>query len=290
MIPEGYLALPVLSIEIDLHCRGNRVALPRFFLRPRRAKASCGELEEWNCRDAVLHVIGSSLALDRRHSVALSRELARLFALLGTHGCCRVLPKRGPFGSNELVRVRIVVEEEKVGSDEEGYEADQGERARFLLLVLRARGSYASCVRRDARYLRWKYLACPFREYRVLEARRAGTLSGFAVIRDEGQANFRRGVIADLFCDTTDLPTQDALLAAALANFAERRLVRAEAYCFNDRLGAAFRRHGFRSGTTAVQYCVAYRGTPDGKGGPQTVLDNLANWNLFLGDGDLDRA
>lgn len=154
----------------------------------------------------------------------------------------------------------------------------------------RAHASYASCVRRDARYLRWKYLACPFRQYRVLEARRRGTLSGYAVIRNEGDQSFTRGVIADLFCDTTDLGTQDALLAAAIADFAAKGLVRAEAYCFNRRLAAAFRRHGFRSGTTAVQYCVAYRGTPDGKGGPQPVLDDLGNWNLFLGDGDLDRA
>lgn len=157
-------------------------------------------------------------------------------------------------------------------------------------LWLRARGSYASCVRRDAAYLRWKYLACPFREYRVLEARRAASLSGYAVIREEGDPSFRRGVIADLFCDTTDLATQDALLAAALADFAERRLVRAEVYCFNRRLAEAFKRHGFRSGTTAVQYCVAFRGTPDGQGGPKRVLEDLANWNLFIGDGDLDRA
>ena len=157
-------------------------------------------------------------------------------------------------------------------------------------LWLRARGSYASCVRRDARYLQWKYLACPFREYRVLEARRAGTLSGFAVIREEGDPKFRRGVIGDLFCDTTDIATSDALIAAALADFSSRKLVRAEVYCFNRRLGEAFRRHGFRSGTTAVQYCVAYRGTPDGQGGPKSVVEELANWNLFLGDGDLDRA
>jgi GNAT superfamily N-acetyltransferase len=150
-------------------------------------------------------------------------------------------------------------------------------------LWIRARASYASCVRRDARYLRWKYLGCPFRDYRVLEARKGGTLSGYAVIRDEGDPAFKRGVIADLFSDTTDLATQDALLAA-------KGLVRAEAYCFNQRLAAALRRHGFRSGTTAVQYCVAYRGTPDGQGGPKSVLENLANWNLFLGDGDLDRA
>jgi len=157
-------------------------------------------------------------------------------------------------------------------------------------LWLRARASYATCVRRDAAYLRWKYLACPFRSYRVLEARTAGTLSGYAVIREEGDPAFRRGVIADLFCDTTDSATQDALIAAALADFSGKGLVRAEVYCLNRRLGKALKRHGFRSGTTAVQYCVACRGTPDGSFGPKTVLNDLANWNLFLGDGDLDRA
>jgi len=157
-------------------------------------------------------------------------------------------------------------------------------------LWLRARASYATCVRRDSAYLRWRYLACPFRQYRVLEARRSGMLSGYTVVREEGDPAFRRGVIADLFCDTTDVATQDALLAATLADFSARNLVRAEAYCLNRRLGMALKRHGFRSGTTAVQYCVAYRGTPDGTGGPRTVLEDVANWNLLLGDGDLDRA
>lgn len=157
-------------------------------------------------------------------------------------------------------------------------------------LWLRARVSFASCVRRDARYLRWKYLACPFRSYRVLEARKAGVLSGFAVLRDEGDANFKRGVIADLFCDTRDTATQDALLAAAIDDFKRARLVRIEVYCYNQRIAASLRRHGFRSGTTGVQYCVAYRGTPDAGEGPKPVLSDLANWNLFIGDGDLDRA
>ena len=160
----------------------------------------------------------------------------------------------------------------------------------FDELWLRARSSYSTCVRRDARYLRWKYLACPFRDYRLLEARTSGALSGYVVIREEGDSDFRRGVIADLFCDTSDLATQDALLAAATDRFCRKHLVRAEAYCINSRLGNAFKRHGFRPGTTAVQYCVAYRGTPDGSGGPKTVLSDLSNWNLFLGDGDLDRA
>jgi len=157
-------------------------------------------------------------------------------------------------------------------------------------LWTRARGSFTTCVRRDAAYLRWKYLACPFREYRMLEARTAGALSGYVVLREEGEESFRRGVIADLFCDTNDLATQDALLAAAVSEFSKKKLVRIEVYCYNARLRSALTRHGFRSGTTAVQYCVAYRGTPDGTGGPKTVLEDLGNWNLFIGDGDLDRA
>jgi len=157
-------------------------------------------------------------------------------------------------------------------------------------LWLRVRGSFTTCVRRDAKYLRWKFLACPFRTYRVLEARKSGALSGYAVVREEGDATFRRGVIADLFCDTTDISTQDALLAAATADFRALGLVRIEVYCYNARLGQALRRHGFRTGTTGVQYCIAYRGTPDAKGGATPVLDDRANWNLFIGDGDLDRA
>lgn len=157
-------------------------------------------------------------------------------------------------------------------------------------LWLKARASFATCVRRDARYLRWKYLACPFRDYRILEARRKGELSGYAVIREEGEPDFRRGVIADLFCSTADLATQDALLSAATAEFSKLGLVRIEVYCLNAALARSLKRHGFRPGTTAVQYCVAFRGTPDGMGGPKTVLKDLPNWNLFIGDGDLDRA
>jgi GNAT superfamily N-acetyltransferase len=151
-------------------------------------------------------------------------------------------------------------------------------------LWTRARSSYRTIVRRDAKYLDWKYRRCPFREYRILEARRAGTLVGYATVREEGRADFRRGVIADLFCDTADLAAQDALIEGAVERFRRSRLARAEIYCMNRRLGAALQRHGFRSGTTAVQYCVAYRGAD------ASALDDLGNWQMMIGDGDLDRG
>ncbi len=151
-------------------------------------------------------------------------------------------------------------------------------------LWMRVRQSFATAVRRDARYLTWKYLRCPFRQYRILEARTGGTLSGFCVIRPEGDASFRRGVIADLFSGAADTAVQDALIDAALDAFRAQGLVRAETYTMNASMGRAFRRHGFRAGLTGIQYCVAYRHAS------AAPLARLADWQLVLGDGDLDRA
>ncbi len=148
----------------------------------------------------------------------------------------------------------------------------------------RARTSFACIVRRDARYLTWKYLNCPSRAYTVLEARRQGALTGFCVVRQEGAAPFPRGVVADVFSDASDRDTQDALVAAAVDEARRRRFVRIEAYCKHVGLGGVLRRHGFRAGVTAMNYCVAYRGaSPD-------PVRRVADWHVMLGDGDLDRG
>lgn len=148
----------------------------------------------------------------------------------------------------------------------------------------RVRASFAAAVRRDAAYLDWKYLRCPFRQYRVLEARQHGDLTGYVVTRTEGDPSFLRGVVVDLFCDTSDAATQDALIDAARSQFKTAGLVRAETYTQHAGLGAAFRRHGFRPGRTGIQYCVAYR-----HASPAPV-SRSSEFALMLGDGDLDRA
>jgi len=151
-------------------------------------------------------------------------------------------------------------------------------------LWCRVRDSYGPIVRRDAAYLTWKYSQCPFRRYRVLAARTGGALSGFVVIRSEGEPSFRRGIIVDLLCDTADVSTQDALIEAALSEFRAGGAARAETYCFNDSVAKSLRRHGFRRGRTNIQYCVAHRHVSS------WPLSRRADWSLMLGDGDLDRA
>jgi hypothetical protein len=147
----------------------------------------------------------------------------------------------------------------------------------------RARGSYMMCVRRDAAYLRWKYLGPPYRRYEVREARRGGELAGYVVTREDDHRGTRLGWIVDVFSHTADREVKDALIGAALDSFREVGVVRAQAYSMNAPLAADLRRHGFFPGKSAVQFCV--------KSGvdPQGAYEQLGDWNLMFGDGDLDR-
>lgn len=147
----------------------------------------------------------------------------------------------------------------------------------------RARASYAMCIRRDAAYLNWKYLACPHRRYDVREARRGGELVGFAVTREEDYRGVRLGWIVDLFAAADDHGARHALLAETLAAFRAAGVARAQTYSMNALLTADLRRFGFFPGRTAMQFCIKWRPEPRG------AFEQKERWNLVLGDGDLDR-
>ena len=151
-------------------------------------------------------------------------------------------------------------------------------------LWLRVRGSYAAIVRRDSNYLNWKYIRCPFRSYRIYEARTAEMLSGYIVTRTEGDPSFQRGIIVDLFCDPQDTATTAALVEIAMNNFQSIGVARVETYCLDTRLIHSFKQLGFRAGRTTTQYCVSHRRISS------APLTRQSEWNLMLGDGDLDRA
>jgi hypothetical protein len=146
----------------------------------------------------------------------------------------------------------------------------------------RARVSYTMCARRDARYLRWKYLEAP-KSYAIWEARRGGELSGYAVGREDAYRGLRLGWVVDVFSDTRDRETKDALIATLLDAFRGHGVARAQAYSMNAPLAADLRRFGFFPGASAVQFCVKAKVEPDG------AFQELGGWNLMFGDGDLDR-
>ena len=147
----------------------------------------------------------------------------------------------------------------------------------------RARLSYTMCARRDRAYLEWKYVACPHRAYERREARRAGTLVGYAISRQEDYRGTRLGWIVDLFTDAGDAPAQDALLGSVLADFRAAGVVRAQCFSMNRALAAGLRRHGFLRRKSPMQFCVRARGTD------RSVFADTGRWHVTFGDSDMDR-
>jgi hypothetical protein len=153
----------------------------------------------------------------------------------------------------------------------------------FDALWERARGSYAMCVRRDRKYLDWKYRQVPHRSYALLAARRGGALSGYAVSRHEDYEGLRLGWIVDVFADSEDHATKDALVGALLREFRAQGIARVQAFSMNAALGADLRRRGFFEGRSPMQFCVRAR---------QDAADVFAHkerWHVVFGDSDMDR-
>ncbi len=146
-----------------------------------------------------------------------------------------------------------------------------------------ARAGYAMCVRRDAAYLRWKYLDCPHVRYDQLEARREGALCGFAVSRVAEHQGLKLGWILDLYSAADDDAARDALLQAQLDAFLRAGVARVQAFAMHAGLQASLRRRGFMPGRSPMQFCVRTRVE-------DAPLRDLGRWHVVFGDSDMDRS
>jgi GNAT superfamily N-acetyltransferase len=143
--------------------------------------------------------------------------------------------------------------------------------------------SYAMAVRRDAAYLDWKYVQCPHRRYDIVEATRGATLAGFAVSRHEDHHGLRLGWIVDLFAHADDHAVRDALLGHVLDGFRQAGVARAQAFSMHGAVGEDLARHGFRRGSSPMQFCVRARIPSD------AVFAAIRRWHVMFGDSDMDR-
>jgi GNAT superfamily N-acetyltransferase len=147
----------------------------------------------------------------------------------------------------------------------------------------RARGGYAMCVRRDAAYLDWKYGRCPHQRYALREVRRAGTLAGYAVSRQQDYRGTRLGWIVDVFTEAEDDDARDALVGAVLQDFRDGGVARAQAFAMHGPLARALRRRGFLERPSPMQFCVRARAESG------DVLRRPRDWHVVFGDSDMDR-
>ena len=147
----------------------------------------------------------------------------------------------------------------------------------------RARTSFDACVRRDAAYVRWRYRDTPQKRYTIIEARRAGALTGFAVTRHEERRGLRMGWIIDLFAASDDRLTRDALLTSLMRTFAHTGVARVQVLCTSAALAADLKRHGFFKGAANGHLCARTHGID------QLASAGSGRWHVVFGDGDWDR-
>jgi hypothetical protein len=139
------------------------------------------------------------------------------------------------------------------------------------------------CARRDAAYLDWKYAHCPHQAYELREARREGTMAGYAVSRHQDYGGVRLGWIVDVFTAAEDEDARDALIGDVLGGFRRAGVARAQAFAMHGGLAAALRRRGFLQRPSPMQFCVRAR-VDSGD-----ALQRRADWHVVFGDSDMDR-
>ena len=146
-----------------------------------------------------------------------------------------------------------------------------------------ARTGYDACVRRDASYVRWRYRETPHKQYQIVESRRRGSLTGFAVTRHEDYKGLRLGWIVDLFTAADDPGSRDALLTTVMERFERAGVARVQVLCTSRPLVESLRRHGFFAGEAKGHLCARAGGIPFL---PST---DAGGWHVVFGDGDWDR-
>jgi hypothetical protein len=146
-----------------------------------------------------------------------------------------------------------------------------------------ARTGYDACVRRDASYVRWRYREPPHKQYQIIESRRRGSLTGFAVTRHEDYKGLRLGWIVDLFTAADDRESRDALLASVMQRFEDAGVARVQALCTSRGLAESLERHGFFAGEAKGHLCARANDIPFLAG------TDAGRWHVVFGDGDWDR-
>ena len=148
----------------------------------------------------------------------------------------------------------------------------------------RLAGRFSLAVRRDARYLNWKYVEPPHVRYSVALLRRGDGVDGYVVYRHVREPQGRVTQIVDLLADPSD---ERGL--KTLARWVDREARAADSdkiRCFATH--ASVRRVLRRSGYFVVKSSIDLTVKVNATNMPPEFYDETDGWHVTLGDGDLD--
>jgi GNAT superfamily N-acetyltransferase len=156
---------------------------------------------------------------------------------------------------------------------------------RFTGLWERVRDKFAFAVRRDARYLQWKYIQPPHVRYLVGALERDGDIAGYVIYRHAVEPRGRVTLLVDFFADP-----DDASAVTTLLRWIDREARAAD----SDKIRAfsmheGFRRHFRKSGYYSVKSTMEFVAKINAVDVPASHHTNTGRWHVTLGDSDQDR-
>lgn len=145
-------------------------------------------------------------------------------------------------------------------------------------------GHFALAVRRDARYLNWKYVEPPHVRYSIAMLRRGDEVEGYVVYRHLREPLGRVTQIVDLVADPTD---ERGLKTLARWVDREARMNDSDkirCYLTHGLFRRALRRSGYFVVKSGIDLTVKVNAVPVPKG----FYDSADEWHFTLGDGEMD--
>jgi hypothetical protein len=147
----------------------------------------------------------------------------------------------------------------------------------------RTRGDFPVIFPRDARFLNWRFVACPEPRYRRFVAERGGRAVGYVVLRCAEPVELRQGIIVDLYAARGDRQTVDELIRHSLSFFGDS-VSAVDCGTSVGEFEAVLRKHGFFRTRVHHPTCVCR---------DSALRDRLAqlrnDWFFSKGDHDWDQ-
>jgi hypothetical protein len=143
---------------------------------------------------------------------------------------------------------------------------------------------FALSVRRDARYLNWKYVEPPHVRYTIALLRRGDEVEGYVVYRHLREPLGRVTQIVDLVADPTD---ERGLKTLARWVDREARMNDSDkirCYLTHGLFRRALRRSGYFVVKSGIDLTVKVNAVPVAK----DFYDSADEWHFTLGDGEMD--
>lgn len=237
--------------------------------------------------------VGASLGL------GLSESSRRLFEKLRWPGMGQVpclakpLSRRAlrrpdwPMPINRLVSaltlpfVRIIAREKPVDADVAVIRSFGDE---FTELWDRLAPKFAFAVRRDARYLTWKFIEPPHVRYTIAALRRGDALQGYAVYRHVWEPRSRVTLLVDFLADPDDEAGIAALLRWVDREAHEADSDKIRAYCLHDGYQKALKNSGYFGVSSELSYVAKINALEV----PAAYYQDTSRWHLTAGDSDQD--